>query len=115
MLSHPADAAPVPGRRETRPGPAALLEETFELMKARLGPDDPATLISMSGVAASYWSLKRLDKSVPLFEAVLALQEKNLGRDNPSTMGTVANLRVNYKDAGRLAKVSRCSRRHTGR
>ena len=49
--------------------------------------------------------MKRLDKSVRLFEEVLTLLEKKLGRDHPDTLITVANLGVNYKDAGRLAEA----------
>ena len=59
----------------------------------------------MASLAAGYWSMKRLDKSVPLFEEVLTLLEKKLGRDHPATLITVANLGVNYKDAGRLAEA----------
>jgi tetratricopeptide (TPR) repeat protein len=72
-------------------------------------------------VAASHWSQKRLDKSVPLFEEVLRLQENKLGREDPSTQGTVANLGVNYKDAGRLKEAValleeayRASKQHAG-
>lgn len=51
---------------------------------------------------ARYWSLKRLDRSVPLFEETLRLREKKLGRDHPDSLLTVANLGVNYKDDGRV-------------
>ena len=39
----------------------------------------------MDNLATAYWTMKRLDKSVPLFEEVLTLQEKKLGRDHPDT------------------------------
>ena len=72
--------------------------------KAKLGPDHPDTLISMNNLAAGYWSMKRLDKSVPLFEEVLKLEEE--ARPRPSeTLHDLANLGVNYKDAGRLKEA----------
>jgi tetratricopeptide (TPR) repeat protein len=74
-------------------------------MKAKYGPDHPRTLVSMGGLASCYWSLRRLDKSVPLFEELLPRQEQKLGRGHPDTLLTVANLGVNYKDAGRLAEA----------
>ena len=40
----------------------------------------------MNNLAAGYWSMKRLDKSVPLFEEVLKRQEAKLGRDHPDTL-----------------------------
>lgn len=82
-----------------------LLEETFKLTKAKLGPDHPNTLASMSNLAVCYLRLKRLDKSVPMFEALLPLQEKKFGRQHPITQFMVANLGVNYTEAGRVAEA----------
>jgi tetratricopeptide (TPR) repeat protein len=56
----------------------------------------------MNNLAAGYWTVRQLDKSVPLFEEALRLEEKKLGRQHPLTQMAVANLGVNYKDAGRL-------------
>jgi tetratricopeptide (TPR) repeat protein len=85
----------------------------------QLGADHPDTLTTIHNLARAYWSLKRLDRSVPLSEEVLPRQEKKLGRDHPSTLLTVANLGVNYKDAGRLQaaiplleEAYRASRKH---
>jgi tetratricopeptide (TPR) repeat protein len=55
----------------------------------------------MNNLAGAYWSLQRLDQSIPLFEETLKLSEKKLGRQPPDTLQAVANLGVNYKDAGR--------------
>jgi tetratricopeptide (TPR) repeat protein len=49
--------------------------------------------------------VRRLDKSVPLFEELLTLRETKHGRGHPETLQTRANLGVNYKDAGRLAEA----------
>ena len=49
-------------------GPASSSRRRCQLRKAKLGPDHPDTLPSMNNLAAAYWSLKQLDKSIPLFE-----------------------------------------------
>ncbi len=59
----------------------------------------------MNNLAAAYWSLQRLDQSVPLFEGLLPLLEMKLGREHIDTQNTLANLGVNYKDAGRLEEA----------
>jgi tetratricopeptide (TPR) repeat protein len=59
----------------------------------------------MNNLAVAYWRLKRLDKSIPLFERTLQLQEKTLGRRHPETLKTLANLGVNYLNADRLQEA----------
>jgi tetratricopeptide (TPR) repeat protein len=59
----------------------------------------------MGNLAACYWSLRQLDKSVPLFEELLPLSEKRHGRWHPHTLMAVGNLGVNYKDAERVAEA----------
>jgi pentatricopeptide repeat protein len=59
----------------------------------------------MNNLGACYWSLRRLDKSIPLLEELLPLQEKKLGRSHPDTLQTMANLGMNYKAAGRVAEA----------
>jgi tetratricopeptide (TPR) repeat protein len=71
-------------------------------MKAKLGPDHRATLAGMNNLARAYWGLKRLDRSISLFEEALKRQEKQLGRHHPDTLLVMANLGVDYRDAGRL-------------
>jgi tetratricopeptide (TPR) repeat protein len=55
----------------------------------------------MNNLAGGYWSAKRLDRSIPLFEESLRLLTTKMGRNHPNTLQTVGNLGVNYKDAGR--------------
>jgi hypothetical protein len=45
--------------------------------------------------------MKRLDRSVALFEEVLRRSRAKLGPDHPDTVLVMANLGVNYRDAGR--------------
>jgi tetratricopeptide (TPR) repeat protein len=55
--------------------------------------------------AVQHWRRGELDKSIPLFEAMLKDQVQTLGQEHPKTRVTAANLGVNYKDAGRLAEA----------
>jgi len=50
----------------------------------------------------TYWRVKQLDKSIPIFEDALQLRQAKLGRQHPDTLASAANLGVNYKDAGRF-------------
>jgi len=61
--------------------------------------------MSMNDLAACYWSVLRLDKSIPLFEDLLKRYEGKLGRQHPDTLRVVANLGVNWKDVGRLEQA----------
>jgi eukaryotic-like serine/threonine-protein kinase len=82
-----------------------LRERVRDAAIAELGPDHSDTLTALNDLAVEYWSAKRLDKSVPLFEDALKRQEAKLGRRHPYTLNTAGNLGVNYTDAGRLAEA----------
>src|SRR5262249_16868115 len=66
------------------------------------GPDHPDTVNALNNLAVLYWSMKQLDKSVPLFEDLLRWKEARFGRADYETQRTLANLGINYKDSGRL-------------
>jgi hypothetical protein len=70
----------------------------------KLGADHPSTLATLNNLAAAYWRMNQLDKSIPLLEQTLAVQWKKLGELHPNTLGTLAFLGVNYRDTGRLAE-----------
>jgi tetratricopeptide (TPR) repeat protein len=59
----------------------------------------------MNNLATCYWSLRQLDKSIPLFEDLLKRQAAAGGRQHPRTLQIAANLGINYKDAGRLTEA----------
>jgi WD40 repeat protein/serine/threonine protein kinase/tetratricopeptide (TPR) repeat protein len=52
-----------------------------------------------------YWFDKRLDRSIPLFEAAVRLNRANRPED-VATYNSIANLAVNYRDAGRLREAT---------
>ena len=60
-----------------------LHEETLALRRAKLGPDHPDTLRSMSILAESYADAGQTDRAMKLYEETLALQKAKLGPDHP--------------------------------
>ncbi len=65
------------------------------------GPDDPATLRSMSRLAFSYRELGRLAEALSLQEETLALQRARLGPDHPDTLASMTDLAACYLALGR--------------
>jgi hypothetical protein len=57
-----------------------------------MGPEHPETLAPVGNLAALYWSLGRLGRSVPLFEEALAARRKKQGVGNSDTMFVAFNL-----------------------
>jgi tetratricopeptide (TPR) repeat protein len=80
------------------------MQRVMDWQEQKLGAEHPETLSLMNTLAATYWSNRQLDQSIPLFEQTLQRMEKALGRDDSVTQATVANLGVNYRDDGRVAQ-----------
>ncbi len=80
-------------------------EKARATRKAKLGPDHPNTLTSMSNLAGGYWAAGKLDKALPLFEEALPLMKAKLGPDHPDTLASMNNLAVGYRAAGKLDKA----------
>jgi tetratricopeptide (TPR) repeat protein len=75
------------------------------LMKAKLGPDHPSTLIVMHTLALTYRDVDRMDRALPLFEEVSRLRKAKLGPEHPQTWDSVYMLALTYRDAGRLDRA----------
>jgi tetratricopeptide (TPR) repeat protein len=84
----------------------ALYEEALEKRKAKLGPDHPDTLTSMSNLAMAYKASGQLARAVPLFEATLEKMKAQLGPDHPTTLTSMGNLGKAYVDAGQGEKAA---------
>jgi tetratricopeptide (TPR) repeat protein len=82
-----------------------LLVEIANVMKTKLGPDDPETLEAMTQLGGVYCQMGQLDKSIPVFEEVLKAQEAKLGRGHRDTLRTMQTLALTYKDADRLKEA----------
>ena len=61
-------------------------------MKAKLGPDHPDTLMSMSNLAVSYAALGRHAEALKLHEETLALEEGQARPRPPRTLRSMNNL-----------------------
>ena len=81
-------------------GEAAIAEQQFLRARAlythHLGPDDPATLASMDGLAKAYAALDRQAEALKLREETLALRKARLGTDHPDTLRSMHELANSY-------------------
>ncbi len=62
----------------------ALRKEAFERRRAKLGADDPDTLVSMSNLAESYAALGRYADAVKLHEEALKLHGRGSAPSIPT-------------------------------
>ena len=53
-----------------------LYEETFKLRKAKLGPDNPQTLLTMASLGRSLLKSRAFTRAEPLLRECLAIREK---------------------------------------
>jgi len=84
-----------------------LLEQTFELMKSKLGPDHRTTLVCMNNLASVYRDAGKLEQALPLFEQTLALIKAKLGPDHPDALASMYDLGVAYLRVGKPAESER--------
>jgi serine/threonine protein kinase/Flp pilus assembly protein TadD len=71
---------------------------------AKLGPDHPDTLTSMSNLALAYTESGHVAKAVPLYEEALEKMKARLGPDDPETLICMNNLALAYQASGQLPK-----------
>src|SRR5262249_14649794 len=83
----------------------SLQVRALEICRRESGEDHPLTLVIMNNLATFYWSTRKLERSIPLFEELLKRRQATLGPDHPSTLHTMANLGSNYATAGRLPEA----------
>jgi tetratricopeptide (TPR) repeat protein len=78
-----------------------LLEKARATRQARLGPDHPDTLQSMSNLAMAYQTAGKRDQALSLFDETLRLRKARLGPDHPDTLQSMNDVAVVYQDAGK--------------
>ncbi len=76
-----------------------LMEETLRLKRSRFGPDHPYTLISMTNLAAAYYTAGKMGLALPLFEETLKIKKAKLGPDHPETLVSMNDLATGYRAA----------------
>jgi eukaryotic-like serine/threonine-protein kinase len=109
LLSSPPGRSPAPvSRYQTSEKVNQALsshENTLAILKAKLGPDHPETLVSMNYLAHAYESAGQPNRAVPLYEQTLAIQKAKLGPDHPSTLSVMNSLGRALIAQGRLAEA----------
>ncbi|MDR2253126.1 MAG: tetratricopeptide repeat protein, partial [Bifidobacteriaceae bacterium] len=89
-----------------RPGEAAAACETLlDTVRARLGPDHPATLGTRNNLARWLGESGRWDEAAAQFEALLEDRLRVLGADHPDTLTTRNNLAFWLGESGRAAEA----------
>jgi serine/threonine protein kinase len=77
-------------------------EQALALRRAKLGPDHPDTLTSMSELALAYRNAGKLQQALPLHEETLKLTKAKLGPEHLETLISMNNLASAYQDAGKV-------------
>jgi WD40 repeat protein len=82
-----------------------LLIEILNVNKAKLGPEDPATIQTAETIGRVYDRMGQFEKAIPLYADVLKYRKAKYGPDNPRTLGAMSMLGSAYKEAGRLKEA----------
>src|SRR5262249_42362883 len=82
-----------------------LAIELLNSNKAKLGPEDPATIQTAGTLGTIYYQMGQFEKAIPLWEDVLKYRRAKFGRENPQTLHAMGKLGLAYKDAGRLKEA----------
>jgi serine/threonine protein kinase/tetratricopeptide (TPR) repeat protein len=85
---------------------AELLTKALSVRQAALGPDDPETLKSMSGLAATYIQCGRTSEAIPRLEEVFRLQKAKRGPDDRDTLRSMSYLAWAYLEVRRVEATS---------
>lgn len=80
-----------------------VLQKALDTRTARLGADNPDTLLSMNNLAMAHKEAGKLDLALPLFEETLKLHKARLGPKHPHTLTIMANLAAAYQEAKKQA------------
>src|SRR5262249_31078498 len=69
--------------------------------KAKLGPEDPATIQTARTLGVIYYRMGQFEKAIPLLEDVVKARRAKFGREDPATRSAMLWLGWAYRDAGR--------------
>jgi len=80
-------------------------EQCRQLLRGKLGPDHPETLLTMNNLALAYYSAGRLQDAIALGEEALPLFRAKFGPDDLKTLTIMNNLALAYQDTRRLSEA----------
>jgi tetratricopeptide (TPR) repeat protein len=79
-----------------------LYIEVLNFNKAKLGPEDPATIQTADTLGFIYWRMGQFEKAIPLYKDVVKYRQ---AKKDPRTLNTIQMLGLTYRDAGRLKEA----------
>src|SRR5262245_33350478 len=82
-----------------------LYIEILKLNKAKLGPEDPATIQTAETLGGIYYRMGQFEKAIPVWEDVVKSRRAKFGREDPATLSAMLQLGWAYGRAGRLKKA----------
>ena len=84
-----------------------ILDEAIDERKKLLGPDHPATIDTMRGLAATYFEQGRWDEAEKLQVDVMDLRKAQLGPDHLDTLSVMHDLASTYLNQGRWVEAEK--------
>jgi tetratricopeptide (TPR) repeat protein len=81
--------------------------QVLETRKRVHGPDHPATLASMSNLAATYCNQGRWNEAEKLGVQVMEMRKAVLGAEHPNTLNSMMNLASAYSEQGRWTEAEK--------
>ncbi len=79
-------------------------ERARDAQIAKLGPDHPDTLTTLTNLAEAYANVGKLPEAITLYERGRDAQITKLGPDHPTTLTTMSNLAAAYWKTKQLSK-----------
>ena len=85
-------------------GAVRLHEETLKGRRAKLRPDHPHVLQSLTNLASAYMAARKPEPAIPLLEELLKLQRAHprIGSDHSDTLDTMGDLASAYRAVRKL-------------
>src|SRR5215472_1715932 len=89
------------------PASSVGLEQSLQVLTAKLGPDHPQTILTERGLGYLYTNLENFSKADQLLIQALESAERTLGRDDPVLAGILDNLGVMHLHLADYASAER--------
>ena len=88
-----------------RPQTVLTLEDAIDMFADALSPDEPDILAARGYLAFAYRQVGNFQRTVDIFDALLADRTRVLGPNHPDTLSTRGELADAYRQAGNISKA----------